>query len=140
MAVDGQGKFLFVAGPASIAMYAIDAASGALTEVPSSPIPYIPTINRTRRLPIPSPSQRNPPGQYVYVGFQNAITSLHPTTYSSITPYVIDTSNPPIPRSISVRSWNWIYELRADESFRRPYGPPSLRGAGEFWRQSLLGI
>ena len=33
MAVDGQCKFLFVAGPTSIAMYAIDPASGAVTRL-----------------------------------------------------------------------------------------------------------
>ena len=41
MAVDGQGKFLFVAGPTSIAMYAIDQTSGALTEVQRSPLSLI---------------------------------------------------------------------------------------------------
>jgi len=91
MAVDGQGKFLFVAGPTSIAMYAIDPASGALTEVPSSPFPYIPTINPNQAPSNPLSIATEPTGEYVYVGFQN--TQPSPTTYSSITPYVIDTSN-----------------------------------------------
>ena len=89
MAVDGQGKFLFVAGPASIAMYAIDPASGALTEVPSSPFPYIPTINPSQAPSNPLSIATERTGEYVYVGFQNALGS----PYSSITPYLIDTSN-----------------------------------------------
>jgi 6-phosphogluconolactonase (cycloisomerase 2 family) len=89
MAVDGQGKFLFVAGPTSIAMYAIDPASGALTEVPSSPFPYIPTINPSQAPSNPLSIATEPTGEYVYVGFQNALGS----PYSSITPYLIDTSN-----------------------------------------------
>ncbi len=88
-AVDGQGKFLFVAGPSSIAMYAIDPASGALTEVPSSPFPYIPTLNPSQAPSNPLSIATEPTGKYVYVGFQNALAS----PYSSITPYVIDTSN-----------------------------------------------
>jgi len=59
MAVDGQGKFLFVAGPTSIAMYAIDPASGALTEVPHSPISYIP-IPGSEQAPIRSQSLLSP--------------------------------------------------------------------------------
>ncbi len=91
MAVDGQGKFLFVAGPTSIAMYAIDPASGALTQVPSSPFPYIPTLNPNQAPSNPLSIATEPTGQFVYVGFQNALATLTP--YSSITPYVIDTSN-----------------------------------------------
>jgi 6-phosphogluconolactonase (cycloisomerase 2 family) len=91
MAVDGKGKFLFVAGPASIAMYAIDPASGALTEVPSSPFPYIPTVNPNQAPSNPLSIATEPTGEYVYVGFQNALATQTP--YSSITPYIIDTSN-----------------------------------------------
>jgi len=92
MAVDGKGKFLFVAGPASIAMYAIDPASGALTQVPSSPFPYIPSVNHPNQAPSnPLSIATEPTGEYVYVGFQNALATLTP--YSSITPYIIDTSN-----------------------------------------------
>ncbi len=97
MAVDGQGKFLFVAGPASIAMYAIDAASGALTEVPRSPIDYIPTVNPGVIPSNPLSIATEPTGQYVYVGFQNGDYQTYPNVQSSITPYVIDTSNPSSP-------------------------------------------
>ena len=93
MAVDGQGKFLFVAGPTSIAMYAIDPASGALTEVQSSPIPYIPTINPSQTPSNPLSIATEPTGQFVYVGFQNGDYQTYPNIQSSITPYVIDTSN-----------------------------------------------
>src|SRR5208337_4586797 len=71
MAADGQGKFLFVAGPTSIAMYAIDPASRALTEVPHSPFPYIPTINPNQAPSDPLSIATEPTGKYVYVGFQN---------------------------------------------------------------------
>ena len=93
MAVDGQGKFLFVAGPTSIAMYAIDPASGALTEVPHSPFPYIPTINPNQAPSNPLSITTEPSGKYVYVGFQNGDFPGNPEGNSSITPYVIDTSN-----------------------------------------------
>src|SRR5208283_4529296 len=71
MAVDGQGKFLFVAGPTSIAMYTIDSASGALTEVSRSPIYYIPTLNQGVIPSNPLSIATEPTGQFVYVGFQN---------------------------------------------------------------------
>ncbi|MGC0779520.1 MAG: hypothetical protein WCD68_20170, partial [Candidatus Acidiferrum sp.] len=70
MAVDGQGKFLFVAGPTSIAMYAIDPASGALTEVPRSPIPYVPIPGSEQAPSNPLSIATEPTGQFVYVGFQ----------------------------------------------------------------------
>ncbi len=97
MAVDGQGKFLFVAGPTSIAMYAIDAASGALTEVQGSPIPYIPTVNPNQAPSNPLSIATEPTGKYVYVGFQNGDYQTYPNIQSSITPYFIDTSNPNAP-------------------------------------------
>jgi 6-phosphogluconolactonase (cycloisomerase 2 family) len=94
MAVDGQGKFLFVAGPTSIAMYAIDAASGALTEVPSSPINYIPTVNPNQAPSDPLSIATEPTGKYVYVGFEfGDFPNPQGGHISSITPYVIDTSN-----------------------------------------------
>lgn len=91
MAVDGQGKFLFVAGPTAIAMYAIDSASGALKEVSRSPFLYIPTINQNQAPSNPLSIATEPTGKYVYVGFQNGPEPQ--TAYGSITPYVIDTSN-----------------------------------------------
>lgn len=91
IAVDGLGKFLFVAGPTAIAMYAIDSASGALTEVPRSPFPYIPTINQSQAPSNPLSIATEPTGKYVYVGFEN--TANPSVAYGSISPYVIDTSN-----------------------------------------------
>jgi 6-phosphogluconolactonase (cycloisomerase 2 family) len=95
MAVDGQGKFLFVAGPTSIAMYAIDAASGALTEVPQSPIPYVPYPGQSLIPSSPLSIATEPTGKYVYVGFEfgDLPESQSGSVGSSITPYVIDTSN-----------------------------------------------
>ncbi|HKI12262.1 MAG TPA: choice-of-anchor D domain-containing protein [Candidatus Acidoferrum sp.] len=93
MAVDGQGKFLFVAGPTSIAMYAIDPASGMLTEVPRSPIPYVPIPGSQQPPSNPLSIATEPTGQFVYVGFQNGDYPGNPEGNSSITPFVIDTSN-----------------------------------------------
>jgi len=47
VAIDGQGKFLFVlnAKSNSISMFQIDQASGTLSEVPASPFQVPPTIN-----------------------------------------------------------------------------------------------
>ena len=93
MAVDGQGKFLFVAGLAGLAMYAIDPASGAVTEVPRSPFPYIPTINPNQAPSNPLSIATEPTGKFVYVGFQNGDFPSDPKGNSSITPYVINISN-----------------------------------------------
>jgi hypothetical protein len=48
MAIDGQGKFLFVLDPTSddISMFQIDPASGALSEVPGSPF-AVPALDPT---------------------------------------------------------------------------------------------
>src|SRR5208337_1747268 len=95
MAVDGQGKFLFVAGPTSIAMYAIDPASGALTEVSRSPIPYVPLPGQSQIPSNPLSLATEPTGKYVYVGFEfgDFANPQNGVFNSSITPYVIDTSN-----------------------------------------------
>jgi len=94
MAVDGQGKFLFIAGPASIAMYAIDPASGMLTEVPRYPIPYVPIPGLQQPPSNPLSIATEPTGKFVYVGFQTGDYPGNPQGNSSITPFVIDTSNP----------------------------------------------
>jgi 6-phosphogluconolactonase (cycloisomerase 2 family) len=94
MAVDGQGKFLFVAGLTGLAMYAIDPASGALTEAPHSPFPYIPTANPNQAPSNPLSIATEPTGKYVYVGFLfGDFPNPQGGHISSITPYVIDTSN-----------------------------------------------
>ena len=136
MAVDGQGKFLFIAGPTSIAMYAIDPASGALTEVPPSPIPYVPIPGSQQAPSNPLSIATEPTGKFVYVGFQNGDYQIYPNIESSITPYVIDTSNATLGRSPVVLG----FQPAAHEPVRRTHWAASLRRTGFRWRQFLRGI
>lgn len=91
VAVDGQGKFLFVLNPTSndISMFQIDPASGALSEVPGSPFG------------VPSPSPQPPPvgpmslateraGKFLFVGFRHA--SGPNEQLSAVASLAIDTS------------------------------------------------
>ena len=112
MAVDGQGKFSFVAGPTSIAMYAIDPASGALTEVPRSPIPYVPIPGSQQAPSNPLSIATEPTGKFVYVGFQTGDFPGNPSGNSSITPYVIDTSNATLGPTLDLGP-QWSLEFNA---------------------------
>jgi len=71
MAIDGQGKFLFVLNPASndISMFQIDQVSGALSEVPASPFAVSPISPNS-----PPPSQPlsiavERSGKFLFVGY-----------------------------------------------------------------------
>lgn len=91
VAIDGQGKFLFVLNPTSndISMFQIDQATGALSEVPGSPF-AVPASG-----PNPAPSQpisitAEPSGKFLFVGFfsgdlpgNSAVVSLAINTSSS---------------------------------------------------------
>ena len=123
MAVDGQGKFLFVAGPTSIAMYAIDSASGALTEVPRSPIPYIPIPGSEQAPSNPLSIATEPTGKFVYVGFQNGDFPGNPNGNSSITPYVIDTSNAALGPTLDLGpQWSLEFNAQPTNLFVEPSG------------------
>ena len=123
MAVDGQGKFLFVAGPTSIAMYAIDPASGALTEVPRSPIPYIPIPSSEQAPSNPLSIATEPTGKFVYVGFQNGDFPGNPNGNSSITPYVIDTSNAGLGPTLDLGpQWSLEFNAQPTNLFVEPSG------------------
>lgn len=72
VAIDGQGKFLFVLNPKGndISMFQIDQATGALSEVLGSPFAVPPAG------PNPAPSQpismrAEPSGKFLFVGFFN---------------------------------------------------------------------
>jgi 6-phosphogluconolactonase (cycloisomerase 2 family) len=71
MAIDGQGKFLFVINPTSndISMFQIDETSGALTEVAGSPFAVPPIF--TNWLPPSQPLSiaTEPSGKFVFVGY-----------------------------------------------------------------------
>ena len=71
VAIDGQGKFLFVLNPKSndISMFQIDPTSGALSEVPASPFQVPASLP-----PNPAPSQpisiaTEKSGKFVFVGY-----------------------------------------------------------------------
>ena len=70
VAIDGQGKFLFLLNPTSndISMFQIDQTTGALSEVPGSPFAVPPAGTN------PAPSQpisisAEPSGKFLFVGF-----------------------------------------------------------------------
>src|SRR5438876_3013692 len=89
VAIDGQGKFLFVLNPASndISMFQIDQATGALTEVPASPFRVPPTINPNQSPSLPISIGTEKSGKFVFVGYasgdfqgQSAVVSLSIST------------------------------------------------------------
>jgi 6-phosphogluconolactonase (cycloisomerase 2 family) len=92
MAIDGQGKFLFVLNPTSddISMFQIDPASGALSEVPGSPFSVPPISPNT---PVPSQplsiaAERS--GKFLFVGYFFAFGGNQGP--SSVASLAIDTS------------------------------------------------
>jgi len=91
VAIDGQGKFLFVLNQVSnnISMYQIDRSTGGLSEVPNSPFAAGPTINPNLApsLPISLATEKN--GNFLYVGYANGDS----TTTSALIPFAIDAAN-----------------------------------------------
>ncbi|HYL84233.1 MAG TPA: choice-of-anchor D domain-containing protein [Candidatus Angelobacter sp.] len=71
VAIDGQGKFLFVLNPKSndISMFQINPASGALSEVPGSPFAVPPTINPSLAPSQPISITGEPSGKFLFVGY-----------------------------------------------------------------------
>ena len=72
VAIDGQGKFLFVLNPKSndISMFRIDQASGALSEVqPGSPFAVPPTINPNMAPSQPLSIATESSGRFLFVGY-----------------------------------------------------------------------
>jgi 6-phosphogluconolactonase (cycloisomerase 2 family) len=72
VAIDGQGKFLFVLNPSSnnISMFQIDQTTGALTEVPNSPFSEGPSSNPNVAPQYPTCLAGEKSGQYLYVGYR----------------------------------------------------------------------
>lgn len=91
VSIDGQGKFLFVLNPTSnnISMFQIDQASGAISEVPTSPFAVPPVgSNAAPSQPISIAAESS--GKFLFVGYFNggfpgdsAIVSLAITTSGS---------------------------------------------------------
>ncbi len=92
MAIDGQGKFLFILNPTSndISMFQIDANNGALSEVPSSPfaVPPVPPNMEapTQLLSITGEAS----GKFIFVGYgqESGASSMQSAVFS----LAIDTS------------------------------------------------
>jgi 6-phosphogluconolactonase (cycloisomerase 2 family) len=92
VAIDGQGKFLFVLNPKSndISMFQIDQLSGALTEVLASPFQVPKTINPNLAPSQPISIATEKSGKFLFVGYYlGDIQGL-----SSVVSLVIDTSGP----------------------------------------------
>lgn len=91
VAIDGQGKFLFVLNPMSnsISMFQIDSSSGALTEVANSPFAAGPTVNPTLAPSSPISLATEKSGNFLYVGYANGDSS----TTSALVPFQIDAAN-----------------------------------------------
>ena len=72
VAIDGQGKFLFILNPTSndVSMFQIDQASGALSEVPGSPF-AVPPAGTNPALSRPISMSAEPSGKFLFVGFFN---------------------------------------------------------------------
>lgn len=71
VAIDGQGKFLFVLNPSSndISMFQINPATGALSEVPASPFQVPPTINPSLAPSQPISIGTEKSGKFLFVGY-----------------------------------------------------------------------
>jgi Cep192 domain 4/HYDIN/CFA65/VesB-like, Ig-like domain/Lactonase, 7-bladed beta-propeller len=91
LAIDGQGRFLFVLNPQSdaISMFQINQSSGALTEVPNSPFGAARTINPNNAPSNPVSIATESSGKYLYVGYASG--NVPPN--AAITPYSIDSTN-----------------------------------------------
>lgn len=91
LAIDGQGRFLFVLNPESnsISMFQIDASTGALSEVPNSPFAAGPTVNPNLAPSLPVSLAAEKSGNYLYVGYANGDSS----TTSAVVPFAIDAAS-----------------------------------------------
>src|SRR5215472_4682947 len=93
LAIDGQGKFLFVLNPTSddVSMFQIDPATGNLSEVLGSPfaVPTIPFSTSPPAQPLSMATERS--GQFLFVGYLLA-DSANSTGSSAIVSLAIDTS------------------------------------------------
>jgi 6-phosphogluconolactonase (cycloisomerase 2 family) len=71
VAIDGQGKFLFVLNPKSndISMFQIDQASGALSELSGSPFAVPPTVNPNMAPSQPISITAESSGKFRFVGY-----------------------------------------------------------------------
>ncbi len=106
VAIDGQGKFLFVLNPTSndISMFQIDQATGALAEVPASPFQVPPTVNPNQAPSFALSIGTEASGKFVFVGYafgdfqgQSAVVTLS-----------IDTSVPTNPALLTQQTTDFL--------------------------------
>ena len=92
LAIDGQGKFLFILNPKSndISMFQIDQVSGALSEVPGSPFKVPTTINPSLAPSQPLSIATEASGKFLFVGYYLGDIQGE----SSVVSLAIDTSGP----------------------------------------------
>jgi hypothetical protein len=90
IAIDGQGKFLFVLNSSSnnISMFQIDQNSGTLNEVPASPFAVPPTLNPSHAPTMPISITTEKSGGFVFVGYYDGDL----VGSSSVVSLAIDTS------------------------------------------------
>lgn len=91
VAIDGQGKFLFVLNPVSdnISMFQIDGSTGALAEVPNSPFAAGPTVNPSLAPSLPVSIAAEKSGNFLCMGYANGDSK----TTSALVPFAIDGAN-----------------------------------------------
>jgi 6-phosphogluconolactonase (cycloisomerase 2 family) len=91
VAIDGQGKFLFVLNPSSnnISMFQINQTTGALNEVPNSPFAEGPSINPNVAPSSPTCLAAEKSGKYLYVGYR--FGSISPN--GAVNLFQIDSAN-----------------------------------------------
>lgn len=91
VAIDGQGKFLFVLNPASnnISMFQMDSSTGTLSEVASSPFAAGPTVNPNLAPSTPISIATEKSGNFLFVGYANGDSA----TTSALVPFAIDAAN-----------------------------------------------
>lgn len=104
VAIDGQGRFLFVLNPKSnnISMFQIDQASGVISEVPTSPF-AVPAVGSNAAPSQPLSITAESSGQFLFVGYFNgsfpgdsAIASLAINTSGS-SPVLVPIESQDIP-------------------------------------------
>ena len=104
VAIDGQGKFLFVLNPTSnnISMFQIDQASGGIAEVPTSPF-AVPAVGSNAAPSQPISIAAESSGKFLFVGYFNgsfsgdsAIVSLAISTSGS-SPVLVPIESQDIP-------------------------------------------
>src|SRR5947207_8437971 len=91
VAIDGQGKFLFVLNSSSnnISMYQIEGSTGLLTEVSNSPFAAGATVNPNLAPSLPISLATEKSGSFLYVGYSNGNSN----TTSALAPFAIDGVN-----------------------------------------------